>query len=103
MLPLVMLCLVEIQIHQSSFAVVLKTFYSFQSTHSDDEKLNRKEAVVDTYEIPADFQGEAMSITSYGVLAKKIEGRECYEARGNLASRDIIKRHIKYVFNFVTK
>lgn len=44
-----------------------------------------------------------MSITSYGVLAKKIEGRECYEARGNPTSRDIIKRHIKYIFDFTIK
>jgi hypothetical protein len=40
--------------------------------------------VVDTYEIPADFQGEAMTITGYGVFTKKKRETTSVMGKGQL-------------------
>lgn len=54
------------------------------SNHKLNCQLNFDIVAVDTYEIPADFQGEAMSIKSYRVFTKKIERSQVLWAWGNI-------------------
>jgi hypothetical protein len=77
-------------------ALALSDFYSYSVDVIYPTQRIQYMAVIDTYEIPADFQGEAMTITGYGVCTKKIERRLVLWARGKWIFRDIIKRHIKH-------
>lgn len=79
--------------NQQSTSMTLSGFYSYWVDTICSRQLIQNTTVVDTYEIPADFQGEAMTITGYGVFAKKNESRLVLWARGNWIFRDIIKRH----------
>jgi len=86
-------CAVERSRNQQPMTMTLGDFYSYSVDIIFSRQRIQDMTVVDTYEIPADFQGEAMTITGYGVFAKKKERRLVLWARGNWIFRDIIKRH----------